>query len=300
MASFNLPDYQTLYLQAEERRRQAEEREKQEAEGRRQAEQREKQAEEREKREAEGRRQAEERERQAEERERQAEERTRQTTFTELIQHCHVLLSRSLRVDSPSRSTTGKIPLPKGKYCPTRLEHWTDCPKQLSEVYESVCRYLCPERGPEPRLFSSIAEIEGLGRRFARSPLSSEQELEAYERFGVEEHVHDIIAELCKLPAAREDFRLGDGIQFSNHKNSLNENEPTEAEANELPRTSQPRPDQFCINRVDGNSTTILTTVEYKPPHKLPSATTRMGLRPMDLWKDMVRANKTSTDQEKR
>ncbi|OQD74458.1 hypothetical protein PENANT_c175G04444 [Penicillium antarcticum] len=279
MADTSLPDYKTLYLQAEERR-------KQEAEGRRQAE-------EREKREAEGRRQA-------EERERQAEERTRQTTFTELIQHCHVLLSRSLRVDSPSRSTTGKIPLPKGKYCPTRLEHWTDCPKQLSEVYESVCQYLHPERGPEPRLFSSVAEIEGLGRRFARSPLSSEQELEAYERFGVEEHVHDIIAELCKLPAACEEFRLGDGIQFSNHKNSLNENEPTEVEANELPSTSQPRPDQFCINRVDGNSTTILTTVEYKPPHKLPTATMRIGLRPMDLWKDVVRANKTSTDQEKK
>ncbi|KAJ5337313.1 uncharacterized protein N7506_005335 [Penicillium brevicompactum] len=291
MASPNLPDYQTLYLQAEERRRQAEEREKQEAEGRRQAEEREKQAEEREKQAEEREKQAEEREKREAEGRRRAEERTRQTTFTELIQHCHVLLSRSLRVNSPSRSTTGKIPLPKGKYCPTRLEHWTDCPKQLSEVYESVCQHLCPERGPQPRLFSPVAEIEGLSRRFSRSPLSSEQELEAYERFGVEEHVHDIITELCKLPAAREEFRLGDGIQFSNHKNSLNENEPTEVEANELPSTSQPRPDQFCINRVDGNSTTILTTVEYKPPHKLPSATMRMGLRPMDLWKDMVKHN---------
>jgi hypothetical protein len=37
-------------------------------------------------------------------------------------------------------------------------------------------------------------------------------ELEAYERFGVEEHVHDIIAELCKIPAACDEFGLGDGI----------------------------------------------------------------------------------------
>ncbi|KAJ5350271.1 hypothetical protein N7541_007998 [Penicillium brevicompactum] len=236
MANSNIPKYQTLYLQAEE--------------GRRRAEERERQAEEREQKEAEGRRQA-------EEREKQAEERTRQTTLTELIQHCHVLLSRSLRVDSPSRSTTGKIPLPKGKYCPARLELWTGCPKQLSEVYKSVCQHLCPEREPPPRLFSSLAEIEGLGRRFARSPLSSEQQLEAYERFGVEEHVHDIIAELCKLPAAREEFQLGDGMQFSNHKNSLNEDEAAEVEANELPSPSQPRPDQFCINRVDGASTTF-------------------------------------------
>lgn len=145
-----------------------------------------------------------------------------------------------------------------------------------------------------------MAELEGLGRRFGRNPLSREQELEAYERFGVEEHVHDIITELCKLPAARGEFGLGDGIQFSNHKNSLNENEPMEVEGDQLPSTSQPRPDQFCINRIDGNSTTILTTVEYKPPHKLPSATMRIGLRPMDLWKDMVRTNKTSTDQGKK
>jgi hypothetical protein len=57
-----------------------------------------------------------------------------------------------------------------------------------------------------------VAELEGLGRRFARKSLSSEQELEAYERFGVEEHVSDIITELCKLPAAREKFGLGGGI----------------------------------------------------------------------------------------
>ncbi|QQK44821.1 Protein kinase-like domain [Penicillium digitatum] len=149
-----------------------------------------------------------------------------------------------------------------------------------------------------------MAELEGFGRRFAHDPLSSEKQLEAYERFGVEEHVHDIISELCKLPAAREEFALRDGIHFSNHKNSMSENKPmedeSEDEANELPSIRQPRPDQFCISRIDGTSTTILTTVEYKPPHKLPSATFRMGLRPMDLWKDVVRSNKVPTDQEEK
>ncbi|KAF3004522.1 hypothetical protein E8E15_000771 [Penicillium rubens] len=165
MADPSLPDYRTLYLQAEDKRRQ-------EAEGRR-----------------------------------QAEERNRPTTFTELIQHCHVLLFRLLRVDLPSRSTTGEIPFPTGKYRPTRLEHWTDCPTQLSEVYKSVCQCLKRESEEAPRLFSSVGEVEGLGRRFARKPLSSEQGLEAYERLGVEEHMHDIINELCKLPIAREEFR---------------------------------------------------------------------------------------------
>ena len=284
MADHSSPNYKDLYLQAEERRKQAEEREKQAEEREKQAEEREKQAEEREKQEAEGRR--------------QAEERNQQTSFSELLQHCHDLLSRQLRVETPSRSTTGKIPLPTGKACPARLEHWADCPEQLLRVYRSVCQYLQPELARAPRLFSSLPELEGLGRRFARKPLSSEQDLEAYERFGVEEHVHDIIAELCKVPAACDEFGLGDGIQFSNHTNSLGGNETIEADTSQSTRTFHPRPDQFCIHRVDGNTNTLLTTVEYKPPHKLPVATLRMGLRTMDLWKDMVRSNKIPTDQD--
>jgi hypothetical protein len=49
-------------------------------------------------------------------RRRQAEERNRQTSFTELLQHCHGLLCLRLRVERPSRSTTGKIPLPSEKF----------------------------------------------------------------------------------------------------------------------------------------------------------------------------------------
>ncbi|KAJ5559456.1 hypothetical protein N7513_001855 [Penicillium frequentans] len=234
---------------------------------------------------------------QAEERRKEAEERNRQTSFTELLRHCHDTISRQLRVQTPSRSTTGKIPAPTGKFCPTRLEHWADCPEQLLRIYQSVCQYLQPEPERTYRLFSSLPELEGLGRRFARKPLSSEQDLEAYERFGVEEHVHDIIAELCKIPAACAEFGLGDGIQFSNHTHSLSRDETVGADESHLSSTPHPRPDQFCIHRVDGNTNTLLTTVEYKPPHKLPVAALRMGLRPMDLWKTMVRSNKIPTDE---
>ncbi|CAG8325322.1 unnamed protein product [Penicillium salamii] len=270
MADNNSPDYKALFLQAEKRRKEAEERQKQaEDEGRREKRRRE-----------------------------QAEERTRPTTFVEFLRHSHNLLSRPLRVETPSRSTTGKIPLPTGKYCPTRLEHWTDCSAQQLELYKSVYSYIQLTPGGAPHLFSSLHEVEGLGRRLCRKPISSEQELEAYERFAVEEHVHDIITELCKLPAARDEFGLGDGIQFSNHMNSLNENEAIEADVSQPSNVHHPRPDQFCIHRVDDNSTTLLTSVEYKPPHKLSVTTLRMGLRPMDLWKDMVRSNKIPTDQE--
>jgi hypothetical protein len=59
----------------------------------------------------EGRKKKTERRRQETERRRQAEECNQQTSFTELLQHRHVLLSRQLRTKPPFRSTTGKIPL---------------------------------------------------------------------------------------------------------------------------------------------------------------------------------------------
>ncbi|KAH1916232.1 hypothetical protein KXV48_008857, partial [Aspergillus fumigatus] len=126
MSGSSSPDYKELFLKAEEerkwaeeRQRQAEEREKQADEERRLAEERQRQAEERQ-------RQAEERQRQAEEREWQERERNRPTTFSEFIRHCHDLLWRPLRAQTPSRSTTGKIPSPTGKYCPIRLLPWTE------------------------------------------------------------------------------------------------------------------------------------------------------------------------------
>lgn len=158
----------------------------------------------------------------------------------EFLRHSHGLLCQPLRVETPSRSTTGKIPLPTGKYCPTRLEHWSDCSTQLSKLYKSVYSYLQLTPGGALHLFSSLPELEGLGRRLCRMPMSSEQELEAYERFAVEEHVRDIITELCKLPAARDEFGLGDGMQFSNHTNSLNDNRAPEADIGQ-PSSAPPK-----------------------------------------------------------
>ncbi|BCS00160.1 uncharacterized protein AKAW2_50501A [Aspergillus luchuensis] len=121
MESSSPPDYQALYLRAEEEKKLAEEERQREAQLRKQAEERERQAEERQ-------RQAEERQRQAEEHQQQAEqerdkerEQTQQTTFAELIQYCHNYTSLCLRVESPSRSTTGTVPAPKGKRCPLQL-----------------------------------------------------------------------------------------------------------------------------------------------------------------------------------
>ncbi|KAL2823332.1 hypothetical protein BDW59DRAFT_173501 [Aspergillus cavernicola] len=262
MADNNTPDYASLLQQlkqAEERQKQAEERQKQ-------AEERQEQAEYEGRQERERREQAEERQKQAEDEGRQDRELIRQTTFVELLANCHNLLCRPLRAETPRRSTTGKIPAPKGKYCPKRLAHWDDCATELTELYESVCR-----------------------------PLSSERDVECYKPATVEDHVRDIITELCKLPAACNKFSLSDGIKFSSHINLLNKTKVSEVVSSSTPN---PRPDQFCIHRVDHDNSTILTSVEYKPPHKLSVETLRIGLRPMDLWKEMVKSNKILTSQQ--
>ncbi|CAG8000360.1 unnamed protein product [Penicillium salamii] len=198
------------------------------------------------------RRQAEERERQAEERERQeaelrrqAEERNRPTTFPEFIRHCHDLLWTPLRAQTPQQ-----------------------------EIYRSVCRYLQPAGEDAPQLFTSLVALEDHGRRFARRPISSEQDLETYERLAVEDHVHDIVAELCKIPEAREEFRLGNGVRFDNHANALDKDD-----------------------EADASLSTLLTTVEYKPPHKLSVASLRRGLRPMDFWREVVQPDRVPTEE---
>ncbi|RDH26329.1 hypothetical protein BDQ94DRAFT_178272 [Aspergillus welwitschiae] len=242
MSGNNSPDYKALFLKAEEER-------KQEAALRRPAE----------------------------EQARQERERNRPTTFSEFIRHCHDLLWRPLRAQTLSRSTTGKIPAPIGKHCPIRLLPWTDCEDKQREIYASVCRYLQPTEEDARQLFTSLVALEDHGRRFARRPISSEQDLETYERLAVEDH-------------AREEFWLGNGLWFDNHPNALDEDEEVDASQ---PSTTRPsRPVQFCVYHADGNRRTLLTTVEYKPTHKLSAANLRLGLRPMDFWREVVQPDR--------
>ncbi|GCB27605.1 hypothetical protein AAWM_10490 [Aspergillus awamori] len=259
------PDYKALFLRAEEERQ----------------------------RQAELRRQAEERQRQAEQERDQEREQTRRTTFAELIRYCHNYTSLCLRVESPSRSTTGTVPAPKGKRCPLQLLPWTECTAIQQEIYHSVCTYLAPPKQPAAQLFPSRTVLKGFGEEFKKRAISSEQDLQSYERFGVENHVRDIIAELCKIHAAREEFQLGNGIQFDNHANALDAIDTGQSKTD---KSANSRPDQYCIHRVDGDQSTTIMTVEYKPPHKLSVENLRAGLRPMRFWNEIVRPDSVPSE----
>ncbi|KAJ5131213.1 uncharacterized protein N7515_007252 [Penicillium bovifimosum] len=273
MASNSSPDYKALFQQQSESPRQSGEARKQAEEARQQAE--------------EARQQAEEARQQAEEARKQAEDQVKRTTFVELLRHCHDLLSRLLQVGSLSSSTTGTIPLPKGKYCPTRLEQWVDCAAQQQDIYDSVRRYLQPEENP-PRIFPSRERLKGHLISFPQL-ITSETDIQFYERIAVDSYVRAVIMELCKIPAAREEFGLGDEVWFDRVPNVPSGNEMG---MNNSSNTAHSRPDQSFIHRVDDRAATLLTKVEYVPPRKLTLEDLRVGLGDMDLWEKMVRANK--------
>ncbi|GJP92640.1 lipopolysaccharide kinase [Aspergillus niger] len=229
--------------------------------------------------------------------------RSRRTTFGELLQHCHTIFSAPLKVEELTRCTKGKIPQPKGKYCPLKFEHWEDCDTEQQKIYQSVRKYLEPPGSAALRLFTSRLGLESMGEYFGR-PISSERDVEALERFTVESQVHKIITELCNIPAARDEFHLGTGVRFDSHANCLDDVEADReqdwtAEKDEEPLNCQnPRPDQYCIYQVDGDNDNLIMTVEYKPPHKLPVETIRLGLHPMEFWKEIVNTRKIPTGQE--
>ncbi|KAJ5131248.1 uncharacterized protein N7515_007287 [Penicillium bovifimosum] len=266
MASNSSPDYKALYLQEREVLRQVREVRRQESEAHKQIEARRK----------------------------EVEEQLKRSTFVELVRHCHDLLSRPLRVGTLSCSTTGTIPLPKGKYCPTRLEQWVDCVAQQQDIYDSVRRYLQPEENP-PRIFASRYQLEG-HPEIVPQLIRSERDLRIYEGMAVDPHVCKVMLELCEIAAAREEFGLGDEVLFSRDPNVLGGDEMVETDM--IPHSS---PDQFFIHRVDGRgTTTLLTTVEYVPPNKLSLEDLRVGLGDMDLWEKMVQGNKVLNNEADR
>lgn len=110
----------------------------------------------------------------------------------------------------------------------------------------------------------------------------------------MEDHVRDIVTELCKIPAARHELRLDDGVRFDNHANSL------DSQTNQPSRSGSSRPDQFCIHRVDNGTNTLRTTIEYKPPHKLPVESLRDGLKSIDLWGKVARTRDFPTTEEEK
>ncbi|KKZ60721.1 hypothetical protein EMCG_04608 [[Emmonsia] crescens] len=75
---------------------------------------------------------------------------------------------------------------------------------------------------------------------------------------------------------------------FENHENLL---QTSDVQLFDESSTKHLKPDSFCIHQINSSINTLITTVEYKPPHKLSVENLRAGLRPMKLWEEIVQSD---------
>lgn len=198
------------------------------------------------------------------------------TTFPQFLELCHNLLSKDIRVQTnPKLTTKGAITSPKGRKYPSRMRPWEGFPQQLQTFFDATYNFLCPPDNPSPAaVFPAPVALQVIGRRVHRRPISSELDLQSYERTAVEDSVIDIMEQLMIIPGAANTLLGGcQELTFENRLNMLSES----GDGMGL-RQKTSRIDQACVFRqVDGKRCLSLVR-EYTAPHKLTVEYLRAGL----------------------
>lgn len=230
-----------------------------------------------------------------------AEEQTRLTTLDEYIAACHSLVYSQFVIETdPTLTSQSSITNPRGKWCPQSLQPWSEILEiqriNFGSVYDTF--------PTEERVFENRNFLAGLGNRVSQRPIQDEKSLETFLHISVEDPVRAIIERLKMVQDARATVELGDDVIFENHPHALSEvadevaDSETPATTSTPPRTpdygrdlNKLRPDQICVYRSDDSllsRRTMIYISEYKPPHKLTAPHLRVGLRAMDIYKEVV------------
>ncbi|KAK6829337.1 hypothetical protein PG995_005377 [Apiospora arundinis] len=300
---------------AEREKQRAEEAEKEREEERQRAN-RERQRAEKEQQRAEKEQQRAEKEQQRAEKEQQradiSEEQTRPTTLDEYIVACHAsAFSRFTIEPDPQLTSRGPITNPRDKWCPKILRPWDDFIEQQRIVFG----ILYDTFPTDSRVFENRNFLVGLGNRISQRLIADEKTLEYFLHNSVEDPVRAILQQLKRVEEVGNAYQIGDGIIFENHPHAISD-VAEEVVARETPASPpqtpnhrrdlhQLRPDQICVYRNDSSTSALRTMVyvcEYKPPHKLTVAHLRVGLRAMNIYKEVVNRKliPTSADPDAR
>ena len=235
----------------------------------------------------------------AELRNQELEDLTRNTTFEELLEICHENLFEPFSVEKSKSSTTKKgITNPKKKVCPTELREWEDFGDRELIAFDSLYSLLHPDESPESahRLFLSRHTLNNLPRLTRMESISSEQDLRAFSFQAVESIVQDTLRQLSVYPEFRQQLHLADRVTFENHANGLTDGaEDVQDHQGEHPQMTK-FADQYCVFKHKDGRKVQLFVIEYKPPHKVTQAILRLGLRPMNLPKEVVHRITVPTD----
>ncbi|CZR37681.1 uncharacterized protein FPRO_07128 [Fusarium proliferatum ET1] len=226
-----------------------------------------------------------------------SEEETRRTTIEEYITACHTSVYSRFTIETdPKLSSRGSITNPRNKWCPKNLQPWTDF------IHEQRLTFgILNDTFPiDSRVFENRAFLAGLGDRVSRRRIADEKSLEYFLHNSVEDPVRVIIEQLKEVETVTAVFEIGDGIVFENHPHALGDTaeEVVERETRATPQTpdhgrdlNQLRPDQICVTRSNNEPfapSTMVYISEYKSPCKLTVQHLRIGLRPMDIYKEVV------------
>ncbi|KAK7415899.1 hypothetical protein QQZ08_012211 [Neonectria magnoliae] len=183
---------------------------------------------------------------------------------------------------------------------PTTLsEPWSD----FLDLQKTTFGLLFATFPAERRAFESRNFLNGLGNRISQRSIANEKTLEYFQHNSVEDPVRCIMDQLKEVEDTKDEFGLGNGIIFENHPNAISDVSEEVVERLNPPSTPlqtpghgrdlhQLRPDQICVYRSDDDGLptvrTMVYVVEYKAPHKLTAPHLRVGLRPMDIYKEVV------------
>lgn len=242
-----------------------------------------------------------EKERQRAEKEKQraetSEEQIRSTTLSEYITACHSLVFSRFTVErDKSLTSKGSITNPRNKLCPASLKPWPNFIEQ-QRIASGVVYDAFPANA---RLFESQNFLSGLGDRISLRPVANEKGLEYFLHNSVEDPVSSILHQLKEVEQVRNVYNIGGGIIFENHPNAISDAAQDVIERENLspPRTpdygrvsNQLRPDQICVYRSDDTTSArrnMVYVCEYKAPHKLTAQHLRAGLRPMNVYEEVV------------
>ena len=218
----------------------------------------------------------------AEQRAETAERLTNRTTFSEFLELCHERFTAQLRIETDrSLTTKGSLTNPKQRKHPTYLRPWLDFPKTHLQYFDAAYELLCHD-SDSPSFAPRIA-LEEEGHTICRQPLTSEKDLDYYDRSAVLEKARQILQRLISMEAAQKLVNHCTEVEFQNHLNALAEESTSEE------KRRRPSPvDQGCIYRRVNGERSLLLIREYKPAHKLTSPCLRAGLRPMTIRDEVV------------
>ncbi|KAJ2891106.1 uncharacterized protein MKZ38_000915 [Zalerion maritima] len=228
-----------------------------------------------------------------------AEQQTRRTTLAEYIEACPELVFTKFAAETnKSLTSQGSITTPRHKLCPARLLPWSDFLEQQKTTFGTLYSTF----PTQTEAFETRSFLRGLGERISKKKVANEKDLEYFQHNSVEDPVKSIVERLAIKDGIRDEFDIRDGVVFENHPSAISDvaEEVVDRQATRpRPRTlgqarldlNQLRPDQICVYRYDDGDMarrSMAYIVEYKAPHKLTPPHLRLGLRPMNIYEEVV------------